>query len=627
MPRAGDAFLTGPLPRTHDPTVRINHSPPKTVIDPEQLLQMWMQWFEDYGLQIFQEFIGLDFSSPEAFLASLINLLVTGGPALDLATAILDMIGNSIGVPNLGSVLTSLSALPIGELTTLFEGLLNGGVPVNVRNLFGQLPQSLFGLIHPSAIGGDSPDLLSNGPFNGSISVDGAGIWEHDAADGHTTNGCVKTTANGTFKALHANAVDVSKGQEIDLSVWTKSVSYIGSGTPIRMGVRKYLYNPVTRTEVEVGTATTIVSRTGANASWTQMTGTYTVPADGTINRIRMRLVVDTTATGGTVKFDDAAMVKEGNGPFDGVLDMLGLSALDDLIGLDVNDRWSNIITNIMNPLSLIQDNVIRTFVQNILGAIVQAIRRIPLIGDELADQLDDASDAMLGQNESLVGLAAVTGAIQAALSPGNTDADEFERSGSWGASWGVYEDGVGGDASLDGHNAVWTGDYGNDTEMVARRLSKQAAGDNQTAAVVLASSSAAITDGNAAIDLWLRCTNFTTWATRTGCRFRFWADKTWQLHWFNSGTGTLLASGSHSKGMGASTALSFEAGQGLTPRRFVAKINNEPIMDFTEAGTTSQFGASYLWRGVGARAEFSLIMFPPLEMNPGKLKQWTATG
>lgn len=254
------------------------------------------------------------------------------------------------------------------------------------------------------------------------------------------------------------------------------------------------------------------------------------------------------------------------------------------------------------------------------------------------ADQAAVA-DAATGVASSLTGNAAGLAQLQAALSPGTPDSDDFERSSSsdWtSAQWLTMVDGGGGTVSLDGHNALYTVGFGNDSEMVGRRILNSTAGktayastDNQTVSVVLSSAINYVTDGNAALDLWLRMSAFTTYATRTGVRMRFWGDKTWQLHWFNSGTGTLLTNGTHTKSVSSGT-FEFDAGQSLTTRRFIAKINSEPIMDFTELTAGSLVGASYRYRGVGLRGEFSAlgyVLLPLQEMQPPGLKQWTGTG
>jgi hypothetical protein len=48
MPTAGDAFLGGALPLSHNPLQRISFSPPKLLIDPAVILQALVSWVEDF---------------------------------------------------------------------------------------------------------------------------------------------------------------------------------------------------------------------------------------------------------------------------------------------------------------------------------------------------------------------------------------------------------------------------------------------------------------------------------------------------------------------------------------------------------------------------------------------------
>lgn len=225
----------------------------------------------------------------------------------------LGILGDPSGLGSGTPTLPGVNSIPL--LNVLSNLLVNGGQPLNVLNLFGQLPNELFGIIPASAIGSGNPNLLNNGGFDGSISMDGSGVWTWDAAVGHTTTGAASTTANGTLKALLSNAVDVEPSQVLAPSVWVKSSSYAGSGTPIRLGVRTYLAGAAVST-------TNVTSVAGPGGTWTQVTGSYTVPSSG-VDQVRLRLVVDTTATGGTVWFDDASLTKPGAGPFDAIFGAL----------------------------------------------------------------------------------------------------------------------------------------------------------------------------------------------------------------------------------------------------------------------------------------------------------------
>ncbi|WP_066901077.1 hypothetical protein [Mycolicibacterium houstonense] len=306
--------------------------------------------------------------------------------------------------------------------------LLGPNSPLNVLNLVGQLPQSLFGLIPASAISGSNPNLLTNPGFDGSAALAGAGIWAWDSTTGRNTPGSAKTTANGTMRAILSNPADVEAGQVLAPSVWVKTAAYSGSGTPIRLDVRTY-----NAAGTVVGTST-IAAIAGPGAMWTQLSGSYTVPAG--VSQVRLRLVVDSTATGGDVWFDDATLAKTGNGPFDGILELFGLGNLSQLFGLDVDSVWSSVITAILNPLSLLEDSGIRATVEDLIDQLLGAIGLDPLgsIVDKILDLTDGIGDWLLdteGTSANLDNLigdllsdpASVIGSIPQALVSGLTGA------------------------------------------------------------------------------------------------------------------------------------------------------------------------------------------------------------
>jgi hypothetical protein len=127
-------------------------------------------------------------------------------------------------------------------------------------------------------------------------------LWTWDSATGHTTNGSAKTTANSTLKALLSNPSKSRKGRQLSPAVWVKGSGYTGSGTPIRLAVRTYLSGAV------VGT-TNIQSVAGPGGPrGPNSPGRTRFPQVWTLSP--SALVVDSTATGGTIWFDDATLSK-----------------------------------------------------------------------------------------------------------------------------------------------------------------------------------------------------------------------------------------------------------------------------------------------------------------------------
>lgn len=628
MPRAVDRYQ---LEAEGDPT---RSGTEFHLLMDQRLTEMWGQIMEQVVgnslegvMDLIKEITGLDFSSPEAFVSSLIQLVTTGGPALEFAESILDLLGSFVGIPNLGDFLQeiagALEGIDISSPGAIIQTIIGviANSPLNALNIFGNLPSYLLGEVPASALGSASPNLLSNPGFEGAISMDDEGGWVWDATTGHTSNGCAKTTANSTLKALQSNGIAVTPNQQIDLSVWVQTTSYVGTGTPIKLGVRTYSSGSV------VDTST--LAQRAATPSWTEMSGTYTVPASG-VDSIRMRLIVDTTATGGDVRFDDAEVRKPGNGPFDGLLSLFGLSSLEEFLDLDPDSVWSLVVTTILNPLSLLEDNVIRDFVKQFLDTLTSVVRLIPFVGDDIADSLDNFADGMTAQTETVIGTAATTSQILAALGSGVPDADDFERS-SLGSNWRVITSN-GGSATCDGHDLVMA--HSDTTDFILLKTNKLAGSDFQTSEIVLGSApgfdTILLDSARGHNDIWLRCTDFTTWSTRTGVRCRWSAsNKNIRLSAWVNGSEVVTLYNAAASSASAGSRLSLEAGVNGTQRRFVIRINGSviPNGDIVESGTASQYGASYRTRGLGGRTEKLGIDPLSVSPDPGRLKQWTATG
>lgn len=183
--------------------------------------------------------------------------------------------------------------------------------------------------------------------------------------------------------------------------------------------------------------------------------------------------------------------------------------------------------------------------------------------------------------------------------------------------NWDTYSTGTG-TITCDGHDAVAAAGLLANYEFVARRNFKQAQGDDHGVEVVFSSAPGSLLLVNGHNDLWIRQSTFSSWATRTGVRFRYSATGLWTLDYFISGTPTNLAAETLipiNPKVAVASRMRFRA----VGRRFIATLNDVPFVDETEVGTGSPMGASYRYRGFGGKSEVGI--------NPGKLRQWTATG
>lgn len=334
----------------------------------------------------------LDFSSPAAFLGSLVHaitvlpeVLVTLLTTLietlvstdssdllnTLATALVTLL---VSVPDLltslltalVNMLTGLTGIDLSGLTELVSSLLSGNlvgallgddgflqqliqlvtqIPINAANLFGEIANNLLGNIAVSHIVQTEPNLLTAPTFDFVTNVVGATVWTFDSAVGNTSPGSVTIHANGTNLRLVSNIVEVIEGQQLIASVWAKWSGLTFTGTPMRLQMVRYLNHAV------VGTDNLAVPvAPGANqAAFLPMTSSYTVPSG--CDALRMQFYITNTATAGQVWFDDADLHKTGL----------------------MQQDW------IQNLPADLQDLV--AGIQNTIDTIMSAIARIPVVG------------------------------------------------------------------------------------------------------------------------------------------------------------------------------------------------------------------------------------------------------
>lgn len=177
--------------------------------------------------------------------------------------------------------------VPVRQLISLVGKLLTLDSPINPA----QLNQNLWPL----------------GIFPNADSIAGSGIWvfNPDVTRTVDSTGSVRVIADGTLKALLGVPTAIVPNQQVAPSVFVQWEGYVGSTAPIQLHIAEYFRvgDVVTR----VGsTMVTALGPSAASGGWAELTGTYTAPADGSVNEIRGRLVVMPSATAGTFDFDDA---------------------------------------------------------------------------------------------------------------------------------------------------------------------------------------------------------------------------------------------------------------------------------------------------------------------------------
>lgn len=296
----------------------------------------------------------------------------------------------------------------VGKFLTQFS-------PINVAQLFGTIPQRLFGVLPVASIAERSDNMLDpQGGFDISASVEGATGWDWDSTEGSGTTGCVKLVCDGGLHQLYTRiAVPVSERDQIYISAKMKTVGYSGIGTPFRLNVIPF--------KGDVQQSTIIIDSQAESTTWLEMADTIVIEED--VTSIFVMLEVLATASAGTVYWDDVGVYKTGTMPqtlVDKLEDVWESTTqlIDD--GLDINPFDAGTpLFNIFRAFRIQQDSLIgaNSTIEKLQGRIVA---------------LEDAGKAV---------------AI-----------DDFERVGSLIPVWNVTEIGSGdGNIQLDGHHAYWS--------------------------------------------------------------------------------------------------------------------------------------------------------------------------
>ncbi|QOC55725.1 minor tail protein [Gordonia phage Archimedes] len=355
------------------------------------------------------------------------------------------------------------------DLMKAFEGVYDGDdvALLAIQSVINTIKSLAGGLIDlsrlPSVPLGSltltQPNLLLNPEFDGAISMDGEGVWFWDEAMGRTTPGSARATGDGTRKVLTSNAVQTGPDEDFETAVWVRWDGATGTGQLYRLVVSAY-QGDLKLADTVIGAITSPAS----SATWTKIAGDYTTPAN--TDHVRVYLECTTNATGGNVWFDDAELRKTATSlPMEWIKDLLpqlgglwdnlealvnnALSALG-IIGsgslldriLDLADEFGDMLggiedgaanfTNLIDqllhdPASLLGQlpqnlvnglsdalNSIRNQVLSVIKNVIQGIRGVPFVGDNIADALLAMLNEVAGlQNTAIT---AKTTAVQAQL-------------------------------------------------------------------------------------------------------------------------------------------------------------------------------------------------------------------
>jgi len=543
-------------------------------------------------------------------------------------------------------------------------GLLGNWSPVDALNLF-NVPW-LTALIPIGHIGNNREINLIDDPYFASATSVDSSVWTWDGTQKHSsTGGSAKVTADGTTKDLLSNRIPVDPGQTLKVYSWVKWAAMTGSGSPLKLGLTYYLDNAAV---AQPDLVTHNLSP--STQDWTQFQATTVAPSN--VDSVSLRLTVGSTATSGTVYWNDTWVSKPikllPTSFIDGLDDFFDtvsgnittlfsnivskvehsdfvalLNAIGGNIGStisDIIDRLQDMLTpssplnaNNINSGSLLDQFIpgISTILNNFVGG----FRNVP-IGSGFTHT--DLAATAAAQAQALTGLAAQVSQINQTFTSGVTEGDDFERvsSTSLGSGWTFFKTGAGFMASPNGHDAAWIPSGNSDCEFVYIRNTGniRSSTDFQSVEIVLAS---ALTTSAEIIllqplvfganDLWCRISDGTTsFANITGIRYRFWQNGACSVWRYVNGVGTELTSAATGVIPGAGTVLGGLAGKAGTVRYFEPRLNYRPaIPGISEVGVASGIGnANHRW-GFGGLVKGYNLPLPVSQTLIGSIRQWSA--
>ena len=494
-------------------------------------------------------------------------------------------------------------------------GLLTNLSPLNVDNLLGTISARLLPPIHIGRLTNQLPDLISDSGFD-TIPVGEIDAWYYDVTHGHNKLGCAAIGADGGYHELFNNIVAVAPGQKYAPSAWASWEGATSTAGSLQLMIMEFLLGE------QVGTTLIASATPSGTASFSQMSGSYTVPVG--VDAVVVVVAVTSGFTAGIVRVDDIS------GPSTGLLRMDWTENLvqrweqiaslfgiidTDLDGdVDFNDVWNTLWDDYLKPFDWIP-NIAQNTVDGIWNGWAN-------LGDSLDSGLlstivPNAIAGLLGMNlNNASSIAVAEAAIKVLQSAGNTITDDFARGAAStpGGNYNVLLSAGGGAGALgtDGSgNLVWYPSGSGDRTLIYRYIASQITTDSAILRVVFSSNPPATTpDVYTYICGWVDSTAQTFLCLRID-------DNNVVLQAVIAGVVTNLKSWSINCKSG--DTLELQRGQtGNTQlHRYILRLNNTQIDDWTDPGAVAASGVNKRGTGVGMGTSLRFVIFPP------EITQW----
>jgi hypothetical protein len=559
-------------------------------------------------------------------------------------------------------VLGPASGGTVTDLASFIGGLLSPSSPLNALNIFGLIQPGNVGLVGVSQVGDTSPNLLTNPNFLGVGSLDGGGIFTHDATVGYPPTaplGAAKTTANGTTRELLSNSVAATAGQVINASgsaQWASATQAAGT-KPVQLAINAYSGGSLISQTI-LGNP---LAASPATSSWQNMTGSYTIPNG--VDSVRLVLRVTADATAGNFWFTNLNLSKSGLLPTNLLKDIatgnplhLTLSGMQDnfssIFGqlgnfLHLSD-WTNflnifggstssaqsMLNNFLTPSSTVNaaqiggtGTIADAFVPGVTSIVDNIVTNLlGLAGSGFTHA--QANDALANTSNNVVALQAQVASLNHAQTQGLAVADGFTNLNNWL----LITNSGGGHWTTSGNVATWSAGFLNSSSVDSLNIwqgtgnnDKHSVGDYQQASIILNSTGGNFLGATGYIDIWLRVSDATTsLSNATGIRFRWGADGSLSITRFVNGVAAVLNSAPANTvtAPGKGVNLSCIAGKPGNARWFEMFINGTSVLSIPEIGSGSQVGTGFQNYGWGGHSSGQLLPVPG-QQAPPDVHQW----
>lgn len=304
----------------------------------QQGLDMWKaiidalgEFAENLVKELIQKLLGLDVD-PEQALEDLWNLL-TGwvddipilGDIIEIITGVEDGDESDLGTWALG-IRNALAGIDLAH-------------PESILTAIAKVAGQFFKGVIPAAwIADVAQDLTTGaGGFTDPSVVEDNPDWRFDATqNGHLSGKSIYVNADGHLYVISIkDPFEVAPGQIVDMaaSAMWQGVTAAGGSNPIRLCITPFGPDRTKLPEVVVKQ----IQPVAADSSWvrTSLTGSWTVPNDGSVKWATVTLVVTPGATGGRVHFSNVTSAMSNLGPvlgkFRSFFDTIGGQANSDI--------------------------------------------------------------------------------------------------------------------------------------------------------------------------------------------------------------------------------------------------------------------------------------------------------